>query len=566
MSTPNKKIPLSHIEDIPETGIQSIQEGDNISIDNTDPLNPIVSAAGGGTTGESYIEVTKSELDTHITNSTLKSGVLYGIKETERWMLLGDSTDTLFLRAISPNQLESKGMGKFFVPKYDQSIDGYGIWQGEVYNAFPTTVLAPNYVVNDKVIWGGRLWNNVSGNLGTKVNIYTLSADWEAIPFNETDYNVRFDKIEYDYQNDMVIYRKDDNGNEISTSYEDWKSKRNSLGGGTLLNTSLWNSLKIYQWGNEVKGNKGCGSNIVKNSILQCLNTHGNIYSNILNYGLIYSNTLVSNGRINSNTLENNGKIYSNTLYNGYIDFNTLNNGQIIYNTLNNGYIRYNTVKNYGSIYFNTLNGGQIVSNTLNNGKIEFNTLENFRLIDSNTLENGKIHYNTLNGGNISSNTLEYGGNIYSNTLNNGNIDYNIIEVQGYITHNTLGNGNISYNTLENNGYIDFNTLNNGNIISNTVNNGIIEYNTLDNGYIRYNTLENYGQIRLGLANTINGKTIQYLTIDGGDIGGNSGINLSSATLVYADFTREVFKNSAGVTKIKYFNENDVLVVADITD
>ncbi len=31
-------------------GIQSIQEGDNISIDNTDPLNPIVSATGGGTT------------------------------------------------------------------------------------------------------------------------------------------------------------------------------------------------------------------------------------------------------------------------------------------------------------------------------------------------------------------------------------------------------------------------------------------------------------------------------------------------------------------------------------
>ena len=45
-----------------------------------------------------------------------------------------------------------------------------------------------------------------------------------------------------------------------------------------------------------------------------------------------------------------------------------------------------------------------------------------------------------------------------------------------------------------------------------------------------------------------------------------SGINLSSATLVYADFTREVFKNSSGITKIRYFNESDVTVIADLTD
>ena len=57
--------------------------------------NPLsAESVGGGTTGVSYIEITKSKLDSHIINSTLKSGVLYGIKETERWLLLGDSTDT----------------------------------------------------------------------------------------------------------------------------------------------------------------------------------------------------------------------------------------------------------------------------------------------------------------------------------------------------------------------------------------------------------------------------------------------------------------------------------------
>jgi len=446
--------------------------------------NPLsAESVGGGTTGVSYIEITKSELDSHIINSTLKSGVLYGIKETERWMLLGDSTDTLYLRAISVNQLETKGIGRFFVPKYDKNIDGYGIWQGEVYEAFPTTVPEPTYAINDRVIWGGRLWKNLSGLLGTKIDIYNLSEDWEIIPFNETDYNVRFDKVEYDYQNDMIIYRKDDNGNEISTSYQDWYFKENNSFDGNPLNISLWNSLKIYQWGNEFDYNsyKGCGFNIVTNSILECLNTCG--------------------------------QIFSNTVNNGYIFSNTVNNGYIFSNTLNNGNISSNTLENNGNINSNTLNNGNINSNTLNNGNI-----------NSNTLNNGNINSNTLNNGYIS-----------SNTLNNGNISYNTLENNGNINSNTLNNGNISYNTLENNGQIYSNTVNNGNI-------------------------------RLGLANTINNKIIKYLTINNGDIGGIAGIDLSSATLIYADYTREVFKNSAGVTKIKYVNGSDVTVIANLTD
>lgn len=47
------------------TGIQSIQEGDNVSIDNTDPLNPIVSA-GGGTTGN-YIPLSGTEVGKPVT-------------------------------------------------------------------------------------------------------------------------------------------------------------------------------------------------------------------------------------------------------------------------------------------------------------------------------------------------------------------------------------------------------------------------------------------------------------------------------------------------------------------
>lgn len=57
-------------------GIQSIQEGDNITIDNTDPLNPIVNASGEGS-ATIYYEKTFSELRTLITNGDLEKGAMY---------------------------------------------------------------------------------------------------------------------------------------------------------------------------------------------------------------------------------------------------------------------------------------------------------------------------------------------------------------------------------------------------------------------------------------------------------------------------------------------------------
>ena len=116
-----------------------------------------------------------------------------------------------------------------------------------------------------------------------------------------------------------------------------------------------------------------------------------------------------------------------------------------------------------------------------------------------------------------------------------------------------------------NSGQMSSNTLNNGIISSNTLNGGLISSNTLDGGNINSNTVNN-GRIRLGLANTVNNKTIRLLTINNGDIGGVAGINLSSATLVYADYTREVFKNSVGVTKIRYVDGSGTTVIADLTD
>ena len=366
-------------------------------------------------------EVTKSELDTLISNSQLVEGALYKITDAESWMINGDTTKAIYLHAISNTELDKRGVGEFYVPNYDKNIQGYGIWQGEVFQAFPDDVPEPIYNIGDKVIWGGKVWESITGNLGIKENHFKLNSDdWQVIEPNDTDYALRVNIIDYDLEHDMIIYRKDDAGNEISTSYENWKYWENDYFDGKPLEESIYNPIKIFQWGNEFDYNlwKGVGTNISKNSIFECINQCGSINNNTLNTGSIYNNTLNNGGYINNNTL-NTGSMYNNTLTNGGIYFNTLNN-----------------------------DGG----------------------INNNTLNTGSIYNNTLNG----------------------------------------------------NGYINNNTLNTG--------------------------------------------SIRNLIVNSGNIGANGAVDLSSATIIYQDYERIVFKNSAGITKIRYFNENDVLVIADITD
>jgi len=109
--------------------------------------------------------VTLTELTTLIQNSQLKKGFTYEISGVQPFLYGGT---TIWLKAISTSQLEEKGMGKFYVPKYDKEVEGYGIWLGKLFNA--GLVVEPTYAINDKVIWGGKVWKNLTGDLGTEVD------------------------------------------------------------------------------------------------------------------------------------------------------------------------------------------------------------------------------------------------------------------------------------------------------------------------------------------------------------------------------------------------------------
>jgi len=467
--------------------------------------------------------------------------------------------------------------------------------------------VSPSYAIGQNVIWGGKHWTNTSGNVGTATNKYTLSsANWTPVAFNSTNYNVVADVIHYDYSHDMIIRRKDKWNNDVDGNFQVFDEFAGPNG------YSYGNPIKDFQWGN---GNDdwntddywylGVQSNLVKDSYLECINFIGSyLWTNSLTqlsymrYNItdvsssIEYNTLTGGSRIRSNTVTNSG-IDSNILTNSsYINDNTITNSSYINdNTITNSYISNNTLT-FSNTSDNTLTSSGIESNTLiNNSSIEENTLANNCYIESNTLINNcNIINNTLTNSGIENNTLINNSYIEINTLANSAINQNTL-TSSNTSDNTLANSDISNNTLTDS-YIEKNTITNGSINSNTLTDSYIENNTLTNSDIDSNTLSDGSFITYNnlTDNSVIGNTTLYV---GSSIGGNalknsvfnflaSGIlttkaiqnieasyanatfNISGATIIYGNYSKQMFKNSAGVTRLAYYNASNVFTVVNV--
>jgi hypothetical protein len=492
-----------------------------------------ISGSGGSAT-----VVTKAQVDALIASNSLVPGSTYIITGVDVPLYGGT---TIMLQAETTNKLTLAGHGIFYNPKYQNSQltpnNGYGIWSnyitlnmssivgtftnGETVtanNGATATYLAkdflswisgdwsaatsisngsgatanvgggvsPSYAIGQDVIWGGKHWTNTSGNVGTADDKYTLSsADWTAVPFNSTDYNVVADVIHYDYEHDMIIRRKDKWNNDVDGNFQVFTEFISPDGYG------YGNPIKDFQWGNGPEDFNttdyyflGVQSNLVKDSYFECINFIGE-----------------------------------------YLWFNTLTQQSYMHNNITDtsGYISGNTLSVFGGINGNTLSGSSIISgNTLSNG--------------------GSIYSNTLSGSSIiSGNTLSSGGYISGNTLS----------VFGGINNNTLsGFGSIDGNTLSNGSGINGNTLTNSNINNNTLSSsGGINGNTLTNSLFDFSS-----------SGTLTLKIIRY--IEASYV--NATFNISAATIIYGSYSKQMFRNSAGVTRLGYYNGSDVFTVVNV--
>ena len=552
------------------------------------------------------IEKTKIEIDALISTNSLLKGQIYKITGVHP-TLYDDGTSsgtTIYLQAIETNQLSKEGIGKFYNPKYDKEITNYGIW--DKYNKFEgvtiisgtsqnfETITADNgatatllidasalyfynttgdwstavsftggsssseatingttfvrsYAIGDKVIWGGYSWTNLNGNIGSDIDCLTLEGtEWSKDTFDEVNYNIAYDIITYDYDNDWITSRHEiEPNNIVSVS----KNDSDNLGWSNFC------AISVFQFGNGIDNDyRGIGGNTVSNSYVENINFKGNefylnsfntgsaFYDNIflettyfdescfVDYSSFYENIIVGGSSGNSG-------VYSLNLYISRINDCRLSNSSTIINCMltNNSYIDINTLSSYSSINNNTLNNASYIQgNTLStNSYIVFNTLSNDSKINSNTISNNNY---------IQSNTLSDNSNIQSNTLsNNSNIQ-----------SNTLSNSNIQSNTLSNNSNIQYNTLSTSDIQSNTLSiNGSIQNNTLNNS-----TFDFSASVTLS-ATTISNINANYA---------NATDDISAATIIYGDYSKEMFRNSSGVTRLSYYDGSDILNITNVND
>jgi hypothetical protein len=215
---------------------------------------------------------------------------------------------------------------------------------------------------------------------------------------------------------------------------------------------------------------------------------------------------------------------YSNTIRNNF-GFNTI--GNYFYDNTIGDNFAFNTIGNYFSY--------NIIGNSFNSNTIG-------QSFYSNTIGDG-FYYNTI-GDSFGANTIGY------------NFNFNIIGQSFFF--NTIS-PNFSNNVIRSN----FNSNSIGNDFNSNIIGNVFYYNKIGNNFY-YNTI----------GNTFNSNTIGNTFYDN-TIGNNfysnmsenyfSNINFSSSTHVYNSYNKTLFKNSAGVNRLRYFNSYDQLVVTDPT-
>ena len=289
-------------------------------------------AGGGG--GDNFITKTKTQIDALISTNALVKGATYKITGVHSTLYDDGTTSgtTIILKAISENVLETQGTGIFYNPKYNKSVDGFGIWDNKMYGTFSTIVgtfdyqnketvtsnngatgilladgmiqyvsgnwssatsitgdtssatanvadfVSPSYAVNDKVIWGGYSWTNNTGAVGSSVDVLNLDGtNWSKNVYDTTNYNLAYDLIEYDYANDMIIRRHD------LISNIDVRFDKGAAGFFTNFYSIPFNAISVQQFGNpfNLVVGKGVFNKSINNAYDESINFSGSNQYNL---------------------------------------------------------------------------------------------------------------------------------------------------------------------------------------------------------------------------------------------------------------------------------------------
>jgi hypothetical protein len=218
---------------------------------------------------------------------------------------------------LEDRALSETGVGVFYTPKYGV----YPIFkEGQFYN------------VDDIVIWGGYTWECRKTGTYFSDDLFTLnSLDFKIIrPFNDGEeyidelYNIQYDDIIYDFTNDKITYRNEQNSNIVSTTTENIQYWENLFG---------YNPIKVFQWGNVYtipplsEEGRGIGNQRIINSYNENINYAGkyqkDFYFNNLSYqknnyvitNKAYQESFYFDNKSYQNNISINDECYQKSLY-----------------------------------------------------------------------------------------------------------------------------------------------------------------------------------------------------------------------------------------------------------
>ena len=161
---------------------------------------------------------------TSSTNATLEGG-LEGVTSGYVTLRLNSHNDTFFQNSDNLIGLEIQYGGGI-----SGSIDGLDY--------------TSSYAPGDCVIFGGRVWQNLSGSIGWReggnqwpINVLNLNPeDWQVVPFDEVSYTLQSHTIEYDFEHDNISYRSD-GINEVRCDWYWWDDNYG------------YNTIGYFPWG-----------------------------------------------------------------------------------------------------------------------------------------------------------------------------------------------------------------------------------------------------------------------------------------------------------------------------
>jgi hypothetical protein len=316
----------------------------------------ILSTYGGGGSDSLILNRTYLDLVNQITDSTLTKGVIYKI--TDR----GDRG--LFFHSISNYELSKSGQRLMLCPaKYNLGGDTFGNnWIG----VWGTLLTNADVAVNDLTIRGGLVWKNLTGNIGTAPDDFTLDAtNWVLVPkssFSNGEYTEKQFDIVYDFERDWIQWQMDGLGNGVGfiadlvgydpTSVTDWLSAE--TGGinisnnhtallGIFNNTGLSPLEIANNISKEIKGNNLRGSVGIAANRCNIINYNSNTGDIIYNTTPVIQNLPPTIGNVETNSTTAGGSVSRGVIDGTESPFDTLN-GNIIGYQFNGTYATDNSV------------------------------------------------------------------------------------------------------------------------------------------------------------------------------------------------------------------------------